>query len=105
MDTKLDRNKKKQIAKKATDLALEKMKGLSDFWIARTNPFDPAFRLDKHFNEVMWNIILELYPQIPYEDVAQAVQSGFLNAMQAEKENRMKAIVWNPYNKKPNPKA
>lgn len=102
MDTTKD--KRKMLAKIATSCAEEEVKDMSDFWIARANPFDPLFNRDKYFDKVfskvVWNIILKLHPDIAYDDVDMAIRSGFLNAMQKEKEKRMKAMIWNPFGNK-----
>ena len=96
-----DKMRNERLVKIATSLAEDQVGKFSDFWIARTNPYDPDFANDTYFKSVftktLWNIILQLHPEIGYDNVIKAIRVGFLNALNKEKDKRMKEMSWNPY--------
>lgn len=64
--------------------------GKSDFWIQRSNPFDPSFRASEEYRGVM----------AAFPDASDGmVRSAFLSVMQSEKEGRIRDRTWNPYNR------
>lgn len=71
----------------------------SDFWIQRSNPFDPEFSKDE-----VYRAILDVREKLePGKGASwdRAIRSAVLNAMQYEKESRMKALKWDPYGTHP----
>ena len=70
----------------------------SDFWIQRTNPFDPAFSNNEMYKELEESI-RKIFPEHAGKSDG-VIRSAILSAMDKEKLDRMKAMKWDPYSVK-----
>ena len=84
-----------QFIRNVRSWALFRVSHKSDFWIQRTNPFDPSFSENEVYREIEKSVS-HLWP----EHAGKAdgiIRSAVLAAMDREKLNRMNAMKWDPY--------
>lgn len=87
-----------QFIRNVRSWALSRVSQKSDFWIQRTNPFDPSFSNNEVYREIE-EVVGKIYPEHAGK-VDGVIRSAILSAMDREKLNRMNAMRWDPYSVK-----
>ncbi len=87
-----------QLIRNVRSWALFRVSHKSDFWIQRTNPFDPAFSDNEMYKELEESI-RKIFPE--HAGKADAlIRSAILSAMDKEKADRISQMRWDPYGTK-----
>lgn len=87
-----------EITKECNAMALETVRGWSDFRIQTSNPLTLDV-LNWKWSKTLAGQVQEAFPQLTEEELVKHVRAALLNAMHAIKVDRIARMQWSPYDK------